>query len=81
MEPDYDDISFSKNVRLSSNLGDMNPQYLLKKARLNKINHHNYNPVVQNCEWKKHYKEIISKHNSLSPPNQQIDFENEFLIK
>ena len=41
----------------------------------------NYNPTLQNCEWKKHYREIISKYNSSSPDRDHIDFYKEFVSK
>jgi hypothetical protein len=54
-------LHFSKNVRLTSNENDIDPDFLMRVRRINKINHHHYNPTLDNKEWSKHFKEILYK--------------------
>lgn len=63
-------------MRLTSNERDLNTDFLLQTMRLNKISHRVYNPTLFNREWRKHFKEIVHKHNNES--EDQINFCKEF---
>jgi hypothetical protein len=46
---------FSRNVRLTSNNDEFNPEFVMKAMRFNKFNHKLYNPTIVNKEWRKHF--------------------------
>lgn len=68
-------FKYSKNVRLTSNERDFDPEFLIKTVRLNNIHHKQYNPTFKNKEWSKHFKEVFEK---LQSTDQSLDFEKEF---
>lgn len=61
-------MSYSKNVRLTSKAEDFDSESLVEAMRLNKINHLNFNPTLFNNEWRRHFKEVISKNNKNGGP-------------
>ena len=63
---------------MTSDERDFDPDYLLRKIRLNKINHKNYNATYNTKEWSKHFKEVITKLNKSGIIEKPIDFNKEF---
>ena len=69
-------IVYSKNVRLTSDENEFEPEHLLKIIRINKIRHKQYNPTMVNKEWTRHFKEVITKCNRSG--RAFIDYNQEF---
>ena len=69
-------IVYSKNVRLTSDENEFDPDHLLKIIRTNKIRHKQYNPTMVNKEWTRHFKEVITKCNRSG--RAFIDYNQEF---
>jgi hypothetical protein len=63
LKDDTRKVSYSKNVRMTSKPTDLDSEALVDAMRFNKINHLNYNPTLVNNEWRRHFKEVISKNN------------------
>jgi hypothetical protein len=52
---------FPSHVRLTSSRQDYDPEMIVKVLRMNKIQHHRFNPTFENKMWTNHFKEVLGK--------------------
>ena len=74
MSPSFD---YSKNVRLSSNHDDFDPQKILSGLEHNRIFRKEFDPSLVSRAQLRQYKEIVDRHMKRTDPNY-VNVEKEY---